>query len=32
MRFALITEGPSEHRVIKHIISKYFKDQDTEIN
>jgi hypothetical protein len=32
MRFALITEGPSEHRVIKHIVSKYFKDHDPEIN
>ncbi len=32
MRFALITEGPSEHRVIKHIVAKYFKNQDPEIN
>lgn len=32
MKFALITEGPSEHRIIKHIISKYFKDQEPEIN
>jgi hypothetical protein len=32
MKFALITEGPSEHRIIKHIISKYFKDLDPEIN
>jgi hypothetical protein len=32
MKFALITEGPSEHRIIKHIITKYFKDYDPEIN
>jgi len=32
MKFALITEGPSEHRIIKHIIAKYFKDHDPEIN
>jgi hypothetical protein len=32
MNFALITEGPSEHRIIKHIIAKYFKDQEPEIN
>lgn len=32
MKFALITEGASEHRVIKHIVSKYFKDIDPEIN
>lgn len=32
MNFALITEGASEHRVIKHIISKYFKDLEPEIN
>ena len=32
MKFALITEGVSEHRIIKHIISKYFKDRDPEIN
>ncbi len=32
MRFALITEGASEHRVIKHLIAKYFKDLDPEIN
>ena len=32
MKFALITEGPSEHRIIKHIIAKYFKDQEPEIN
>lgn len=25
MRFALITEGVSEHKIIKHILSKYFK-------
>ena len=28
MRFALITEGASEGRIIKHIIEKYFKDKD----
>jgi len=32
MKFALITEGVSEHRIIKHVISKYFKDNDPEIN
>ena len=32
MRFALITEGPSEHRIIKHIVAKYFKDKEPEIN
>lgn len=32
MKFALITEGVSEHRIIKHIISKYFKDLDPDIN
>jgi hypothetical protein len=32
MRFALITEGASEHRIVKHIIIKYFKDQEPEIN
>lgn len=32
MKFALITEGASEHRVIKHIVYKYFKDADPEIN
>lgn len=32
MKFALITEGISEHRVIKHIVAKYFKDYDPEIN
>lgn len=32
MKFALITEGPSEHRIIKHIITKFFKDQEPEIN
>jgi hypothetical protein len=32
MKFALISEGPSEHRIIKHIISKYFKDYDPDIN
>lgn len=32
MKFALITEGVSEHRVLKHIISKYFKNNEPEIN
>lgn len=32
MKFALITEGASEHKVIKHIVSKYFRDFDPEIN
>jgi hypothetical protein len=32
MKFALITEGASEHRIIKHIISKYFKDIEPDIN
>ncbi|GAB4420355.1 MAG: hypothetical protein OHK0039_33850 [Bacteroidia bacterium] len=29
---ALITEGLSEHSIIKHIVTKYFKDADPEIN
>jgi hypothetical protein len=28
MRFALITEGASEHRIIKHILEKYCKEQE----
>lgn len=32
MNVALITEGVSEHRVMKHIISKYLKDIDVDIN
>lgn len=32
MKFALITEGASEHRVIKHILSRYCKDSDPVIN
>jgi hypothetical protein len=32
MKFALITEGVSEYHIVKHIISKYFKEQDPEIN
>ena len=32
MKFALITEGVSEHRIIKHIVSKYFKGHDPEVN
>lgn len=31
MKFALITEGPSEHRIIKHILNRYFKDLEPEI-
>lgn len=29
MKFALITEGPSEHNIIKHVIEKYFKEFET---
>lgn len=32
MTFALITEGISEHRIIRHILLKYFKESDPEIN
>lgn len=32
MTFALVTEGISEHRIIKHLISKYLKDADPDIN
>jgi len=32
MKFALITEGVSEHRIIKHIILKYFKGKEVEVN
>ena len=32
MKFALITEGVSEHRIIKHILAKYFKELGPEIN
>ena len=32
MTFALVTEGISEHKIIKQILSKYFKDQDPDIN
>jgi hypothetical protein len=32
MKFALITEGPSEHRIIKHVIYNYFKNNDLIIN
>lgn len=34
MTFALITEGALEHGIIKHIITKYFKNElvETEIN
>ncbi|MBT1710845.1 hypothetical protein KK062_21565 [Fulvivirgaceae bacterium PWU5] len=31
MKVALITEGPSEHRIVKHIITRYFKGEDVEI-
>ena len=32
MTFALISEGVSEHKVIEHLISKYFKDDNPIIN
>lgn len=32
MKFALIIEGVSEHRIIKHIILKYFKGEDVVVN
>ena len=32
MRIALITEGISEYRVLKHLLAKYFKGFDPEIN
>jgi len=32
MKFALITEGVSEYRIVKHIISRYFKDHEPDIN
>ena len=32
MTFALITEGISEHRIIRHILTKYFKESDPDIN
>lgn len=32
MKFALITEGISEHRILKHLITKFFKDQEPLIN
>jgi hypothetical protein len=32
MNFGLITEGASEHRIIRHIITRYFKDQQPVIN
>ncbi len=32
MTFALITEGVSEYNVIKHLVSKYFKEQDPDCN
>jgi hypothetical protein len=32
MNFALITEGISEYKIIKHIVSKYFKSQEPNFN
>lgn len=32
MKFALITEGPSENRIIKHIIYNYFKNPELIFN
>jgi len=32
MKFALITEGASEHRIIKHFLGRYFRDFDPDIN
>jgi hypothetical protein len=32
MRIALITEGISEYRVLKHILGKFFKEHEPEIN
>jgi hypothetical protein len=32
MNFALITEGVSEHRIIKHFILKYLRGNEIEIN
>lgn len=32
MKFALITEGASEHRIIKHVLSRYCSDRDPVIN
>ena len=32
MKFALITEGVSEQKIIKHILNKYFKGSDPIIN
>jgi hypothetical protein len=32
MKFALITEGVSEQKIIKHILNKYFKDKEPIIN
>ena len=32
MTFALITEGVSEYTVIQHLISRYFRDDDTVVN
>ncbi len=31
MNFAMITEGVSEHRIVKHIIAKYFKEYEPKI-
>lgn len=32
MTFALVTEGISEHKIIKHLLAKFFKDADPVIN
>ena len=32
MNFGLITEGASEHRIIKHLVTRYFKDDMPVIN
>ena len=32
MNFGLITEGASEHKIIKHLVSRYFKDEMLIIN
>jgi hypothetical protein len=32
MKFGLITEGASENRIIKHVIARYFRDDEPEIN
>lgn len=32
MKFALITEGASEHRIVKHILSRYCGEMDSVVN